>query len=74
MDDFSYPSVLISIILGIGITQLLAWLARWVENRFSFPIFTPTIIWVFILLIVHIEHGGGCTVYDTSTLGHYSSL
>lgn len=70
MDDFSYLSVLISIIIGIGITQLLTWLARWVENRFSFQVFTPTIIWVFILLIVHIETWWG--MYSLRHIHHWT--
>jgi hypothetical protein len=55
MDNFSYLAVLISIILGLGITQLLSGFGRWVESRFSFPAFAPTIVWVAVLLVMHIQ-------------------
>jgi hypothetical protein len=55
MDNFNYLAVLISIILGLGITQLLSGFGRWVENRFSFPAFAPTIVWVTVLLVMHVQ-------------------
>ncbi len=55
MDNFSYLSVFISIVLGLGITQLLSGFGRWVENRSSFPAYAPTIIWSAVLLLTHIQ-------------------
>lgn len=55
MDDFNYLAVLISIILGLGITQLLSGFGRWLESRFSFPAYAPTIIWVATLLVMHVQ-------------------
>ena len=55
MDDFTYLAVLISIILGLGITQLLSGFGRWVESRFSFPAYAPTIIWATTLLVMHVQ-------------------
>lgn len=55
MDDFNYLAVLISIILGLGITQLLSGFGRWVESRFSFPAYAPTIVWATALLAMHVQ-------------------
>jgi hypothetical protein len=55
MDNFNYLAVLISIILGLGITHLLSGLGRWVESRFSFPAYAPTILWVITLLVIHVQ-------------------
>lgn len=55
MDNFSYLSVLISIVLGLGITQLLSGFGRWVENRSTFPAYVPTIVWSGVLLLMHIQ-------------------
>jgi hypothetical protein len=55
MDNFSFLAVLISIILGLGITQLLSGFGRWVESRFSFPAYAPTILWSINLLLMHIQ-------------------
>lgn len=55
LDAFSYLAVLISIVLGLGITQLLGGLGRWVENRRSFKLFMPAIVWTGILLLVHVQ-------------------
>ncbi len=55
MDDFNYLAVLISIILGLGITQLLSGFGRWMESRASIAIYPPTIVWVITLLVMHIQ-------------------
>jgi len=55
VDDFSHLSVLISIVLGLGITNLLTGLARVVQMRGRVKIFWPAIVWVFTLLLIHIQ-------------------
>lgn len=55
MDAFEYLSVLISIILGLGITQLLLGFARWLERRGSFGAYPPAIAWAAFLLLVHVQ-------------------
>lgn len=55
MDNFSYLSVLISIVLGLGITQILSGFGRWVENRATFPAYAPSIVWAIMLLVMHIQ-------------------
>jgi hypothetical protein len=55
MDAFEYLAVLISIILGLGIAQLLGGFGRWVEHRDAFRPFAPALIWAGILLLIHIQ-------------------
>ena len=55
MDALEYLAVLISIILGLGIAQLLGGLGRWVEHRASFRPFAPALIWAVILLLIHVQ-------------------
>ncbi|HSJ30753.1 MAG TPA: hypothetical protein VK933_04920 [Longimicrobiales bacterium] len=55
MDQFEYLSVLISIILGLGITQLLTGFGRWLEQRATFKAYGPAIGWAAFLLIVHVQ-------------------
>jgi hypothetical protein len=55
MDDFSHLSVLISIVLGLGLTNLLMGLARIVQMRARVKVYWPPIIWAFVLLLVHVQ-------------------
>lgn len=55
MGAFEYLSVLISIVLGLGITHLLMGFGRWVEGRSEFHAFGPSLAWAGFLLVVHIQ-------------------
>ena len=55
MDPFAYLSVLVSIVLGLGLTQLLKGFSRWLELRRAFGAFGPTIAWATFLLLVHFQ-------------------
>ncbi|MEJ2541407.1 MAG: hypothetical protein P8188_15800 [Gemmatimonadota bacterium] len=55
MEAFEYLSVLISIVLGLGITHLLTGFGRWVEARSEYPAFGPSLAWAGFLLVVHVE-------------------
>jgi hypothetical protein len=55
MDTFNYLSVLISIILGLGITQLLSALGRSLEYRDKDRLYWPSIAWFIVLLLAHIQ-------------------
>ena len=55
MDPFSYLSVLISIILGLGITQLVTGLGRLIQARARIRFYAPTLAWVALLLIIHVQ-------------------
>lgn len=55
MDPFEYLSVLVSIILGLGITQLLAGFGRWLEHRGTYRLYGPAIAWAAALMLVHVQ-------------------
>src|SRR3954471_17144914 len=55
MDRFSYLSVLISIILGLGITQLVTGLGRLIQARERVTPYTPALGWVALLLLIHVQ-------------------
>ena len=55
MDPFAYLSVLVSIVLGLGITQLLMGFSRWLEQRKAFDAYAPAIAWAAFLLLVHFQ-------------------
>ncbi len=55
MDAFSYLSVLISIILGLGITRLLTGLGQQIEFRDRIAGYAPAVVWALVLLVVHVQ-------------------
>ncbi|MEP6620652.1 MAG: hypothetical protein ABJE47_15110 [bacterium] len=55
MDPFSYLAVLISIILGFGITQLLNGVGRLLQHRHRVRVYSPTLGWVGLLLLLHVQ-------------------
>ena len=55
MDAFAHLSVLISIVLGLGITHLLTGFARIVQMRGRVKVYWPTIVWGLVLLVIHVQ-------------------
>lgn len=55
MDEFNYLIVLISIVLGLGITRLLTGLGLLIERRDRVRLYGPTLAWTAVLLLVHIQ-------------------
>lgn len=55
MDAFSYLSVLLSIILGLAITQLLQGIGRIIQARDRVVIFWPPIVWAGLLVLVSVQ-------------------
>ncbi len=55
MDAFSYLSVLLSIILGLAITQLLQGLGRIIQARDRVTMFWPPIAWAGLLILVSVQ-------------------
>lgn len=55
MDDFNHLSVMISIVLGLGLANLLMGLARVVQLRKQIKIYWPTLAWAFTLLLTHVQ-------------------
>ena len=50
MDEFGYLSVLLSIILGLSVTQLLQGLSGIIQNRNRVRVYAPAITWAVLLL------------------------
>lgn len=55
MTPFEYVSVLISIILGLGITVLLTGLADIIRRWKTVTLYWPYAIWIIIVFILHIQ-------------------
>jgi hypothetical protein len=55
MSDFDYLSVLISIVLGLGITNILAAFAGFVRNRSRIAMFWPTPLTLVTLFVIHVQ-------------------
>jgi len=55
VNPFSYLSVLVSMVLGLGISQLLKGFSRWLELRKEFGAFGTTIAWALLLLLIHFQ-------------------
>ena len=55
MDEFSYLSVLVSIILGLGITRLLTGCGQLIEDRDRGRTYWPSLLWAVVLLVIHVQ-------------------
>jgi len=55
MDAFSYLSVLLSIIIGLGVTQLLTAVGRLIRHRDRVRVDWLPLLWAAVLLIVFVQ-------------------
>ena len=55
MDDFAYLSVLISIVLGLGVTQLLSGVVALIRERRRARMYWPVPVWIVTLFLVHVQ-------------------
>jgi len=55
MSPFEYVIVLISIILGLGITTILTGVAELIKHSRSTTFFAPYIIWIVLVFVMHIH-------------------
>jgi hypothetical protein len=55
MQAFDYLSVFLSIVLGLGLTQLLSAVARWLEQRHETRLYAPAAIWAAFLMLVLVQ-------------------
>jgi len=55
MDEFSYLSVLIAVILGLAITQVLQGLRGLAHSREHVAIYWPTLVWAGIILLIAVQ-------------------
>ncbi len=52
---FEYITILISIILGLGITQLLSSIAEAFHHQHKVKLYAPHTIWVVLILFLHVQ-------------------
>jgi hypothetical protein len=55
MTPFEYVIVLISVILGLGITTILTGVAELIKHTRSVGLYTPYIIWIVLIFVLHIQ-------------------
>lgn len=55
MTPFEYTMVLISIILGLGITTILSGLAEYIRHAGLFKIYVPHFIWILLVFVLHVQ-------------------
>lgn len=67
MDAFSYLSVLLSIILGLAMTQILTSTGRMIRARERVVTYSPPIIWALLLLLIDVQMWWSMFGYRTRT-------
>lgn len=67
---FEYITVLISIILGLGITQILTGIADLIHQSKRVKIYWPHALWVIVVLILHVQDWWA--TFDLRSLGPWS--
>ena len=55
MDAFSYLSVLLSIILGLAITQILQGFRDLMQARSRLRLYWPSLVWAILLLVICVQ-------------------
>ena len=55
MDAFSYLSVMASVVVGLGLTQLLAGIGNFVQIRRRVQFYWLHTMWVMLLIILHLH-------------------
>jgi hypothetical protein len=55
MTPFEYVIVLISIILGLGITTILTGIAELMKHTRPVKLFAPYLIWILLIFVLHVQ-------------------
>lgn len=55
MSAFEYVTVLISIVLSLGITQILTGVAGIIKKAHKVTLYWPHVLWVLFVLLLHIQ-------------------
>ncbi len=55
MTEFEYLSVLVSIIVGLGLSHLLSSAARLMQMRRRTRMYAPTLLWMGMLFLAHVQ-------------------
>lgn len=66
MSPFEYVTVLISIILGLGITLVLTGIAEMIRRWKTITHFWPYLIWIALAFVLHIQEWW--TMYDLKSI------
>lgn len=77
MDAFSYLSVLLSIILGLAITQILQGFRDLMQARLRLRLYWPSLLWAFTLLVICVQEWWamfGWRNYRPWTFGGFSLM
>jgi hypothetical protein len=54
-EEFQYLAVLLSIVLGLGVTQLLTGIGRLAQARGRVRAYWPPLVWIVMLLLIHVQ-------------------
>lgn len=55
MEPFEYITVLVSIILGLGVTQIITGLAHFMHGSNKVKIYWPHLLWIFMVFFLHVQ-------------------
>jgi hypothetical protein len=55
LDAFGYLSVLLSIIVGIGLTQILTASGRLIRHRAAVRFYWPPLLWAAVLVVIYVQ-------------------
>jgi hypothetical protein len=55
MTPFEYVIVLISVILGLGITTILTGVAELIKNTRPVRLYAPYVVWIVIVFVLHFQ-------------------
>jgi hypothetical protein len=67
MNPFEYVTVLVSIILGLGIAQILTGIADLIHQNDRVKVYWPHLLWILLVLILHVQEW-----WVTYDLRHYT--
>jgi cellulose synthase/poly-beta-1,6-N-acetylglucosamine synthase-like glycosyltransferase len=55
VDAFNYLSVLLSIIIGLGLTQVLTAIGRLIRHRALVRFYWPPVLWAVLLILIYVQ-------------------
>src|SRR5947209_17872809 len=74
MDSFSYLSVFISLILGLGVTHLLTGVAALIRSRRELKIWSPTPLWIASTFLIQVQTWWAMFTLRTVELWSFAAL
>lgn len=72
MSEFEYLSVLISIVLGLGLSHVMATSAQLVRYRSAVRFYVPSLLWLALLFLMHIQIWWA--VFELRTVQHWTFI